>query len=52
MLISKRRIFVAGALTVLASFGFGAKAQSNWPNGQTVRVIVPFQAVPVTSIRE
>ena len=42
MLISKRKIVAAGALTVLAAFSFSAKAQSVWPNGQTVRVIVPF----------
>jgi len=37
------RAFVIRSIAVLFwAISFGASAQTNWPNGQTVRVIVPF----------
>ena len=35
-------ISVLSILAILALVPIGANAQANWPNGQTVRVIVPF----------
>lgn len=38
----KRAIFIRSIAVLLWTISFGSLAQTNWPNGQTVRVIVPF----------
>jgi tripartite-type tricarboxylate transporter receptor subunit TctC len=42
MLIRRHQIFVLGMTAFFALQSFSVRAQSNWPNGQTVRIIVPF----------
>jgi len=38
----KRAIFIRSIAVFFWTISFGSLAQTNWPNGQTVRVIVPF----------
>ena len=38
----KRAIFIRSTAVLFWVISFGSLAQTNWPNGQTVRVIVPF----------
>ena len=38
----KRAIFIRSIAVLFWTISFGSLAQTNWPNGQTVRVIVPF----------
>lgn len=42
MFTSRHKIFVSGLTTFFAAFCINTHAQVNWPNGQTVRIIVPF----------
>jgi len=38
----ERSIFIHSMVVLIWAISFGAYAQSSWPNGQNVRVIVPF----------
>ena len=42
MSMMKRVILIPGIALLLWSISFNLSAQANWPNGQTVRIIVPF----------
>lgn len=42
MFIRRHQIFVLGMTALFALQSLSVRAQSNWPNGQTVRIIVPF----------
>ena len=42
MPMMKRAIFIRSIAVLFWTISFGSLAQTNWPNGQTVRVIVPF----------
>jgi tripartite-type tricarboxylate transporter receptor subunit TctC len=44
MLIRRHHIFILGMTALFALHSFSVRAQANWPNGQTVRIIVPFPA--------
>jgi tripartite-type tricarboxylate transporter receptor subunit TctC len=42
MLTIKRALLMRSIAVLFWTISFGSSAQTNWPNGQTVRVIVPF----------
>jgi len=42
MLTIKRALLMLSIAVLFWTISFGSSAQTNWPNGQTVRVIVPF----------
>lgn len=42
MLTIKRALLMSSIAVLFWAISFGSSAQTNWPNGQTVRVIVPF----------
>ena len=42
MLTIKRALLMRSIAVLFWAISFGSSAQTNWPNGQTVRVIVPF----------
>jgi hypothetical protein len=42
MLMIKRPLLMRSIAVLFWAISFGSSAQTNWPNGQTVRVIVPF----------
>ena len=42
MLMIKRALLMRSIAVLFWAISFGSSAQTNWPNGQTVRVIVPF----------
>lgn len=42
MLTIKRALLMHSIAVLFWTISFGSSAQTNWPNGQTVRVIVPF----------
>ena len=42
MLMIKRALLMRSIAVLFWTISFGSSAQTNWPNGQTVRVIVPF----------
>jgi len=42
MLTIKRALLMRSTAVLFWTISFGSSAQTNWPNGQTVRVIVPF----------
>ncbi len=42
MLTTKRALLMRSIAVLFWTISFGSSAQTNWPNGQTVRVIVPF----------
>ena len=42
MLTIKRALMMRSIAVLFWTISFGSSAQTNWPNGQTVRVIVPF----------
>ena len=42
MLTIKRALVMRSIAVLFWTISFGSSAQTNWPNGQTVRVIVPF----------
>ena len=42
MLTIKRALLMRSIAVLFWAISFGSPAQTNWPNGQTVRVIVPF----------
>ena len=42
MLMIERALLMRSIAVLFCVISFGSSAQTNWPNGQTVRVIVPF----------
>ena len=42
MLMIERALLMRSIAVLFWAISFGSSAQTNWPNGQTVRVIVPF----------
>ena len=42
MLTIKRALLMRSIAVLFWAISFGSSAQTNWPNGQTVKVIVPF----------